>query len=71
MISIKTLVVHAPKDNIVFAEKNINVSLEDEAGGYYVVITDNMDGGKICIDFDEVDEVFQAIKQLQKQVENL
>lgn len=71
MISIKTLTVHSEKDNIVFGENNINVSLDDEAAGYYITIQNNNSDNVVRLDFDEVDEVFKAIKQLQKQVENI
>lgn len=70
MISIKTLVVHSKKDNIVFGENSINVSLDDESAGYYITLQNNCSDDVVRLDFNEVDEVFEAIKQLQKQVEN-
>lgn len=69
MISIKTITVHHENDNIAFGENNINVSLDDEESGYYITIQNNNSDDIIRLDFDEVDEVFNAIKQLQKQVE--
>lgn len=71
MISIKTLTVHNENDNIAFGENNINVSLQDDAGGYFIRLECNMTGSELNIDFNQVDEVFQAIKQLQKQIENI
>jgi hypothetical protein len=69
MISIKTLTIHAEKDNIAFGENNINVSLNDDSGGYFIKLECNMTGSELSIDFNQVDDLFNAIKQLQKQIQ--
>jgi len=65
-ITATTLTIHSPKDNLVFGENNIKVSLNDEAGGYFVTIKSVMDDSSINLDFSEAYEVFEAIKQLEK-----
>jgi hypothetical protein len=70
MISIKSLVVHNENNNIIFGEENLTVTLEDDAAGYYIILSDG-NGSEIKIDFKEVNELFKAINMLKTQIEKV
>ena len=60
--------VHPEGHNPVFAETATHVSIDDHAGGPFLVITqsrDDVDNGKVIIDFDEFDAIIDAVKLLK------
>ena len=63
-----TISVHPEGHNPVFAETATHVSIDDHAGGPFLVITqsrDDVDNGKVIIDFDEFDAIIDAVKLLK------
>ena len=66
--TILTISVHPEGHNPVFAETATHVSIDDHAGGPFLVITqsrDDVDNGKVIIDFDEFDAIIDAVKLLK------
>jgi hypothetical protein len=64
--TIKTIVVY-PEGKPWFHELATEVSIEDEGGGYYVVLTqcpDKPEPGQVRLDAEELDAVYAAAKQL-------
>ena len=66
MITASRLVIHKEDSNLVYGD-NIELILMDESGGYYFNINDEH-GGSVSIDFDQVDELFEAINILKKSI---
>jgi hypothetical protein len=70
--TIKTIMVH-PQGEPLFHELTTEVSLEDEGGGYYLLLTqcpDNPELGQLRLDTEELDAVYAAAKQLLNQHNN-
>ena len=67
--TIKSIKVY-PEGGPWFHELATEVSLEDEGGGYYVVLTQCPDApelGQVRLDPDELNAVYSAAKQLLNQ----
>ena len=67
--TIKSIMVY-PEGEPWFHELATEVSLEDEGGGYYVVLTQCPDApelGQVRLDPDELNAVYSAAKQLLNQ----
>ena len=67
--TIKSIKVY-PEGEPWFQELATEVSLEDEGGGYYVVLTQCPDApelGQVRLDPDELNAVYSAAKQLLNQ----
>ena len=63
--------VHSEKQNPVFGELNTYVSIEDDAGGPYLVIdqeTDEYGNQKIRLDYQQFLKVADAAKMLMHQM---
>ena len=70
--TIKTIMVY-PEGEPWFHELATEVSLEDEGGGYYLILTqcpDKPEPGEIRLDAEELDLVYAAAKQLLNQHNN-
>jgi hypothetical protein len=70
--TIKTIIVH-PKGEPLFDESATHVSIDDEGGGHYLILTqfpDDPEPGQIKLDFDELEAVYSAAKQLLNQHNN-
>ena len=70
--TIKSIMVY-PKGEPWFHELATEVSLEDEGGGYYVVLNqfpDDPKPGQVRLDPEELDAVYSAAKQLLTQHNN-
>ena len=67
--TIKSIMVY-PEGEPWFHELATEVSIEDEGGGYYVVLTQSPDDpqlGQVRLDPDELDAIYSAAKQLLNQ----
>lgn len=63
-----TISVHPEGHNPVFSETATRVSIDDLGGGPFLAITqsrDDVDNGKVIIDFDEFDAIIDAVKLLK------
>ena len=63
--------VHREDANPIFGEGNTYVSVDDEAGGPYLVIEQHDDhsrNGTVRIDYDEFQAVAEAAKMLMHQM---
>ena len=70
--TIKSIMVY-PEGEPWFHELATEVSLEDEGGGYYVVLTqcpDSPEPAQVRLDPEELDAVYAAAKQLLTQHNN-
>jgi hypothetical protein len=70
--TIKTIIVY-PEGEAWFHESATEVCIEDEGGGYYVVLNqspDNPELGQVRLDPEELDAVYAAAKQLLNQHNN-
>ena len=70
--TIKSIMVY-PEGEPWFHELATEVSLEDEGGGYYVLLTQSPDApepGQVRLDPDELNAVYSAAKQLLTQHNN-
>ena len=70
--TIKSIMVY-PEGEPWFHELATKVSLEDEGGGYYVVLTQSLDDpepAQVRLDLEELDAVYSAAKQLLTQHNN-
>jgi hypothetical protein len=70
--TIKTIIVY-PEGGPFFHENATTVSIEDEGGGYYLVLNqspDHPEPGEIRLDPEELDVVYAAAKQLLTQHNN-
>jgi len=61
-----TYAVHCEGKNPIYSERVIHVSIEDEAGGPFIVLKslDQEMGKELRIDPDEMEIVFKAARQL-------
>jgi hypothetical protein len=69
---IKTIIVY-PEGEAWFHELATEVCIEDEGGGYYVVLNQSPDDpkpGQVRLDPDELEAVYTAAKQLLTQHNN-
>lgn len=63
--------IHREDSNPVFGEGNTYVSVDDEAGGPFVVIEQHDDQsttGKIRVDYQELEPIVEAAKMLMHQM---
>ena len=63
--------VHHEESNPIFGEGNTYVSVDDEAGGPFLVIEqtdDVMENGKVRMDYEEFMAVAEAAKMLMHQL---
>ena len=70
--TIKSIMVY-PEGEPWFHELATEVSLEDEGGGYYIVLSQSPDApkpGQVRLDPDELNAVYSAAKQLLTQHNN-
>jgi len=70
--TIKTIIVY-PEGEAWFHESATEVCIEDEGGGYYIVLNqspDNPELGQVRLDPEELDAVYAAAKQLLNQHNN-
>lgn len=70
--TIKTIIVY-PEGEAWFHELATEVCIEDEGGGYYVVLNQSPDNpvlGQVRLDPEELDAVYAAAKQLLTQHNN-
>ena len=70
--TIKTIVVY-PEGEAWFHEFATEVCIEDEGGGYYVVLNQSPDDpkpGQVRLDPNELEAVYSAAKQLLTQHNN-
>ena len=70
--TIKSIMVY-PEGEPWFHELATEVSIDDEGGGYYVVLTqspDRPEPGQVRLDPEELDAVYSAAKQLLTQHNN-
>ena len=70
--AIKSIIVY-PEGEAWFHELATEVCIEDEGGGYYVVLNqspDNPELGQVRLDPEELDAVYAAAKQLLNQHNN-
>lgn len=70
--TIKTIIVY-PEGEAWFHELATEVCIEDEGGGYYVVLNQSPDNpvlGQVRLDPEELDAVYAAAKQLLNQHKN-
>ena len=70
-----TVSVHSVTENPIFGEGVTKISLEDDAAGPYIVLTQNDYEheeltGKIRLDDDEIEVVMKAAKDLLKAYPN-
>lgn len=67
-----TYSIHREGDSPMFGESSIHVSLEDEGGGEFLIITqnsDNPEAGVIRLDFEELPLILEAAKLLKQGIE--
>lgn len=70
--TILTISVHPEGDNPVFSEAATHVSIDDHAGGPFLIIRqsrDDTDNGKIIVDFKEFDAIAEAVQQLKDGID--
>ena len=63
--------VHREESNPIFGEGNTYVSVDDEAGGPFLVIQqtdDDIEAGKVRMDYEEFMAVAEAAKMLMHQM---
>ena len=60
--------VYVEGDNPIFGDSATHIKMEDDFGGAFVVLEQLAEEGtmKIKLDFDEVDDIFNAIKKLEE-----
>ena len=66
--TILTISVHPEGHNPVFNECATHISIDDLAGGPFLVVKqccDDVDNGKVIMDFDEFDAIIDAVKLLK------
>jgi len=56
-----------PGESPVFGENTVTVSLDDEGGGAFVVISNAEQSGAVRLDFSEADLLCEAIERLKKE----
>ena len=57
------IAVHMKQNNPVFGEAVTHVSLEDESGGAFFVLS--QEGQEIRVDIDELEMILKAAKQMK------
>jgi hypothetical protein len=63
--------VHREESNPIFGEGNTYVSVEDEAGGPFLIIQqtdDDIEAGRVRMDYEEFMAVAEAAKMLMHQL---
>lgn len=70
MITTKSIVIHQEKENIVYGKTNLTLSIEDEAGGYFIKLTD-YDGNSVKVDTIEVTDLVQGLNILVNIIKEL
>ena len=60
-----TVAVHRETESPVFGEGTTKVSLDDESGGFFIVLEQEL--GRIRLDFEELKEVVKAARKLAAQ----
>ena len=68
--TILSINVHDSNSHPVFGDRNMNIRIEDNVGGPFIVIEqENDDTGKqsISIDFKEFPHIVNAVKMLMEQ----
>lgn len=51
----------------VFGDNTVTVSLDDEGGGAFVVISNAEQAGAVRLDFSEAELLMEAIRRLKKE----
>ena len=64
---ITSISVYKEGDNPLFGETSIHVSVEDEAAGPFIKITDSTCETGVCMEFDHFDKVADAVQTLRSQ----
>ncbi len=59
-------VVVGPEDEVIFSERMFRISVEDEGGGEFLVLSGN-DDAEIRIGPDEVEELTKALNMMAKR----
>ena len=59
-------VLVGPEDEPIFSERMFRISVEDEDGGEFLVLSNN-DGVEIRMDPDEVEELTEALNLMAKR----
>lgn len=67
MRTVTAVAIHSESENPIFGESVITVSLEDEAGGFFLKLTSNENNEAIRIELEELREVYEAAKWLIEQ----
>lgn len=68
--TILTISVHLTSENPVFGENTTHVSLDDDAGGMYLKLTqcnDDSTSGEIKLDLDQWDTINKVVEELRSQ----
>ena len=60
------LVPSSEKDPTIFSEGAVQIDVVDEAGGQFLELS-CVGGEKLRLNFDEIDDVFKACKELDGQ----
>lgn len=71
--TVTKLTVHRERDNPIFGDSVIELSLEDEGGGIFLTMqqqpNDFGPGGTLRLDFEEIDVLYEAIRYLKMQAD--
>lgn len=74
MVQYKTTIlkvaVHTQDMNPVYGETATHISIDDEAGGPFLVLSqchDEIKPGEVRLNFEELDEIYRASKELISQ----
>lgn len=61
-----SVAVHRRRDNAIFGENSLRVSVEDEAAGTFIILASNgcSEKGEVRIDMDELEAVVVAARGL-------
>lgn len=65
-----SVAIHPPGENPMFSDAATHVSIEDEGGGPFLVIRQQVDhprAGEVRLDANELDQVIEAGRQLLTQ----
>ena len=68
--TITNIAIHREGDNPIFGESVINVALEDDAGGCYLIIKSNQEGlenGQIKLNYEDIAKIHEVASRLMKQ----
>jgi len=64
-----TVAVHYEKDNPVFGESTTHITLEDEAGGAFIILKqchDQIEPGQVRLDMDELELICKIARKMVK-----